>query len=151
MPEEAKSPVYIRVAEGAYGAMFSATKRSEILAEMEKWADDELFILAHLSYLKLQALEAVRLQNERIIVLLEDIKADTDELAAVAEELGGEDFEEEPEEGEPEEADEPAEPEIIEPEVIAPPQSQSDRKPKLLGHPEPQEKEVEELDGGGAS
>ena len=98
MPEEAKSPVYMRVAEGAYGAMFSATKRSEILEAMEQWADDELFILAHLAYLKLQALEAVRLQNERIIALLEDIKADTDELAAVAEELGEEDFGEEPEE-----------------------------------------------------
>ena len=148
MPEEAKSPVYMRVAEGAYGAMFSATKRSEILEAMEQWADDELFIIAHLSYLKLQALEAVRLQNERIIALLEDIKADTDELAAVAEELGGEDFEYDLEVSD---EDEPAEPEIVEPEVIELPQSRSGRKAELLGHPEPEEPDGEESEDGGAA
>jgi hypothetical protein len=150
MPKTKKAPAYRRVAEGIYGDMLGATKVSKLQAEMERWDNDELFIVAHLSYLQLQ-------QGEKIIALLEEIATNTSDMADAAvgddepedsdEDSDDEDSEDEPEDSEDSDEGEPAEDsdnegrdgsgggEVI---VMAPPE-ESSVKSEMLDHPQPQE------------
>ncbi len=84
MPSKTSAPAYMRVAEGMYGEMLGRMKRSEIVAETEKWEDDELYIIAHLLFLNLQGLEALRLQGG---VIIEQLAGLSGVLADLAEEL----------------------------------------------------------------
>lgn len=146
MPQtEGKPPVFMRVAAGLYGSMFGSTKRSEIAAEMEKWDNDELFIIAHILFLQLQACEAIRQE-------LADIRDDLDHLIALADEaqVGEEDrFDADEDDGEEDFAeDDRAVGEVVPltPEVVASSQPPArGRRTELLSHPEP------EGDGGGAA
>jgi len=160
MPKKEKAPAYLRVAEGIYGDMLGATKVSKLQAEMERWDNDELFIVAHLSYLQIQ-------QGEKIIALLEEIATNTSDMADAAvgddepedsdedsddepedsdEDSDDEDFEDEPEDSEESDEGEPVEDsdegrdgsgggEVI---VMAPPE-ESSVKSEMLDHPQPQE------------
>ncbi|MFT5680576.1 MAG: hypothetical protein ACI8RZ_001482 [Myxococcota bacterium] len=119
---------YLRVATGLYGEMLGATKRSEIIEEQEKWDDNELFILSHLTYLKLQ-------QGQKIIALLEEIAENTADIAEAAEsdaDSGEEDDIEEDDFDDSDDSDEGGEGgEVI------PLSSAGTPKAEMLDHPQP--------------
>ncbi len=84
MPKKKKAARPMRVAERVYRAL-GATSVTDLSAAQEEWEDDELFIIAHLLYLNLQALDDLRRQGQRIGAMLKDIEGDTEKLADVAE------------------------------------------------------------------
>ena len=99
MPSKTNAPAYMRVAEGMYGEMLGGTKRSELLAAAERWADDELYIIAHLLFLNLQALEALRQQGEersdqlvRLGTALAELAEELEEEEESEEDLTGEGY-----------------------------------------------------------
>ncbi len=149
MPKTKKAARPMRAAERMYGEALGSTRVSELEQTMGAWDDDELFVIAHLGYLQLQALDELRRQNKRIIALLEDIGGDTDKLADVAEvveaQIPGEDEgDDEPsEDDDPDEVEDEDEPESEPPapvEAVVVPAKATPRKrakPTLLTHPVP--------------